>query len=468
MYDNIKSCVSVNGVMSNFFESNIGVRQGENLSPFLFAVFLNDLESFLSSNPELQGVECVTNAANNMIYMYLKIFVLLYADDTVILAESSDDLQIGLDMYSSYCRQWKLDINYDKTKIMVFARGRTANFIFTINGIQLEVISDFKYLGILFCRSGSFSAAKRYIANQATRAMFSLLKKARDLLLPIDLQIELFQKTVKPILLYGCEVWGFGDLKVLEQVQLKFLKQILNMKKSTPNCIVYGETGVIPLKVDIQTRMIGYWSKLVSPVTSNLSSKLYFIGKSYFDVHMPNNSFKWFSEIRNILISCGNVGFWDNLNFPNNKWLIKSTKQKLTDLYINDWKNECENNTSCSTYRIFKTCFGFENYLRVVPAKLRKFLIKIRTRNHKLPVEIGRWRRIPRDQRKCHLCDSDIGDEFHYILACKKLKDLRRKYLDSRYLRGPNTLLFCKLMNSKNVLHLKKLCLFIQQIFYTL
>ena len=130
--------------------------------------------------------------------------------------------------------------------------------------------------------------------------MFSLLKKARDLLLPLDLQIELFQKTVKPILLYGYEIWGFGGLKVLEQVQLKNLKQSLNMKKSTLNCIVYGETVVIPLKVDIQNRKIWYWSKLVSPVTSNLSSKLYFIGKSYFDVHMQNNSFKWISEIRNI------------------------------------------------------------------------------------------------------------------------------------------------------------------------
>ena len=169
-----------------------------------------------------------------MIYMYLKIFVLLYADDTVILAESSDDLQIALDMYASYCRRWKLEINNDKTKVMVFARGRAVNYIFSINGVQLEVVSEYKYLGILFSRSGSFSAAKKkYIANQNTRAMFSLLKKARDLLLPLDLQIEIFQKTVIPILLYGCEVWGFGDLKVLEQVQLKFLKQILNMKKHT-------------------------------------------------------------------------------------------------------------------------------------------------------------------------------------------------------------------------------------------
>ena len=56
MYDQIKTCVFVNGVLSSFFASNIGVRQGENLSPFLFAVFLNDLESFLSSNQELYGV----------------------------------------------------------------------------------------------------------------------------------------------------------------------------------------------------------------------------------------------------------------------------------------------------------------------------------------------------------------------------------------------------------------------------
>ena len=72
--------------------------------------------------------------------------------------------------------------------------------------------------------NSSFSAAKKYIANQATRSMFSLLKKARALLLPLVLQTELFQKTVKPTLLYGCEVRGFEDLKVLEQVQLKFLE----------------------------------------------------------------------------------------------------------------------------------------------------------------------------------------------------------------------------------------------------
>ena len=82
-----------------------------------------------------------------MIYMYLKIFVLLYADDTVILSESSDDLQIALNMYAAYCKEWKLEINNDKTKVMVFTKERNINYTFTINGVWLEVVSEYKYLG---------------------------------------------------------------------------------------------------------------------------------------------------------------------------------------------------------------------------------------------------------------------------------------------------------------------------------
>ena len=144
---------------------------------------------------------------------------------------------------------------------------------------------------------------------------------------------------------------------------------------------------VLPLKVDIQCRMISYWSKLVCPVTNNLSTKLYFIAKTYIDGLNQNTCFKWFEEVRNILISCGYIGFWDNLNFPNKNWLLKSTKQKLTDLYFNEWNNACNNNTSWYIYKLFKTSFGFENYLTKVPFKLRKYLIQIRTRNHRLPIE---------------------------------------------------------------------------------
>ena len=38
------------------------------------------------------------------------------------------------------------------------------------------------------------------------------------------------------------------------------------VKSSTPNCIVYGETGVNPLQIDIDTRIISFWSTLIQPV----------------------------------------------------------------------------------------------------------------------------------------------------------------------------------------------------------
>ena len=47
MYNNIKSCVTCDGTLSEYFECNIGVRQGENLSPLLFALYVNDLQSYL-------------------------------------------------------------------------------------------------------------------------------------------------------------------------------------------------------------------------------------------------------------------------------------------------------------------------------------------------------------------------------------------------------------------------------------
>ena len=91
--------------------------------------------------------------------------------------------------------------------------------------------------------------------------MFSMLTKSRRLLLPIDIQIDLFHKTVLPILLYGCEVWGCADISDVEVFYRKFLKIILGVGRSTPNCIAYGETGTLPLQLAIFKRIISFLVK---------------------------------------------------------------------------------------------------------------------------------------------------------------------------------------------------------------
>ena len=172
----------------------------------------------------------------------MKLFIILYADDTVILSESESDLQAQLVAFHEYCLTWKLKVNIDKTKIVIFGSGRTPqNLSFKYNGSEIEVVKNFNYLGIIFSKTGNFNLAKKRLVDKAVVSMYAVLKLGRKHNLSIKCLLRLFDKMVKPILLYGCEIWGFGNNDVLEKVHLKFCKMILNLKTSTPNYMIYGE-----------------------------------------------------------------------------------------------------------------------------------------------------------------------------------------------------------------------------------
>ena len=116
MYSEIKLCIKFNGAVSQYFCCKNGVRQGENLSPVLFAIFMNDLESFLLEN----GGNSIDFGINEDVLVYVKLIVLLYADDTIVFADNEHDLQRNLNIFQEYCDIWKLNINVAKTKKMLF------------------------------------------------------------------------------------------------------------------------------------------------------------------------------------------------------------------------------------------------------------------------------------------------------------------------------------------------------------
>ena len=80
------------------------------------------------------------------------------------------------------------------------------NFVFQYEGKDLEIVQEFKYLGVIFNYNGSFVKNRKHVYEQAQRTLFSLLRRSRQL----DLLIE-------PIVTYGCEVWGFENLKFQTQ-----------------------------------------------------------------------------------------------------------------------------------------------------------------------------------------------------------------------------------------------------------
>ena len=92
---------------------------------------------------------------------------------------------------------------------MVFSRDnfRSNKFCFVYNNKEIEIVTQVKYLGLVLSKSGSFTNAKKDLINRASKAMFAVLRKNRQFNLSIDCQLDLFDNIIKPMLLYGCEIW---------------------------------------------------------------------------------------------------------------------------------------------------------------------------------------------------------------------------------------------------------------------
>ena len=138
IYQNEKTSIRIGNKRTDFFDVNIGVKQGCILSPTLFNIFLSDLPH--TFNQEKSKPAKLGN---------LKIGSLFWADDIVILSETKTGLQNSLDELEQYCSKNEMKVNVEKTKCMIFNKGgRTIKSIkFFYEKKEIETVSCFSYLG---------------------------------------------------------------------------------------------------------------------------------------------------------------------------------------------------------------------------------------------------------------------------------------------------------------------------------
>ena len=108
--------------------------------------------------------------------------------------------------------------------------------------------------------NNTFHAAMENNADEAKKVLFKLDVLLCKIDLKIDTKINLFDVMIKPILLYGCEVWGHENIEQTEVVHCKFLRRRLRVQKRTPKAMTYGELGQQELKFTIGQRMASFWN----------------------------------------------------------------------------------------------------------------------------------------------------------------------------------------------------------------
>ena len=171
MYTSVKSCIKHCNALSDFFDISLGLKQGLNNSPMLFSLFIEDLELSLQ-----RDVGC------DLSLFDLCLIVMLFADDMVVLGKTPHDLQSSLNYLHEYCKKWGLEVNTDKTKIVVFRnRGNLKqgeNWFY--DKMLLETVDNFNYLGTVFNYTGSFSLNNQYVIGKALKAMNVLIKNIQQ------------------------------------------------------------------------------------------------------------------------------------------------------------------------------------------------------------------------------------------------------------------------------------------------
>ena len=191
-YGNIQCRVKWDDTYSRWFEMTAGVRQGGVLSPNFYSLYVDELIQIL----ERLDVGCYI----------LDVFMaaLLYADDMAILAPSVKGLQLLLDKCSQYCKDWDICLNSKKSKVLFFGKKCSNLFSPQLNGVALEWVETWTYLGVQVVSGKRFGATvtdriKKFY--RCANAIFRIEGRSDD-----ETMLQLVESHCLPILTYGMEI----------------------------------------------------------------------------------------------------------------------------------------------------------------------------------------------------------------------------------------------------------------------
>ena len=367
--------------------------------------------------------------------------VLLYADDLVILAESPQDLQALLDALHSFCRLNGMTVNIKKSDALVFnpPSGFSKPPIL-YNGNELTWQSSFIYLGMLFHEFDGMALAGERSLSKGRGAMFALLRRCHEIdLHNVHLKLHLFDSLVKPILLYGCEVWLPALLgrhrhisnnpffQKLETMHKKFMKQCLGLRPSTCDSILMIELNRQPIYISALKQVFTFRNKIMSRPENDLT-KLAMLES----IEMARGGQKcWASRLARYYPTC--LGIED---LPMS--LLDPTTTPVTPIdsstfsVVRDRPDSINRGTKSFVYNSWfsnpdshpKRTFWFNLHRPHQICAVARY----RMGAHRLNVESGRWGHVPRSRRICTCCNLGVVEDELHLLYCPMYIDLRFYY----------------------------------------
>ncbi len=432
MYNNIELQIKIGDKLTDAFQSNIGVRQGDNLSPTLFKIFINDLVDRIKDTENTHPVEIGEYIIN----------ALLYADDIVLLSTTKEGLQNTINVLKQYSDTWQLEVNLNKTKVLTFneKRSNLANQSFYYGTQTIEQVEKYTYLGIEVTANGTFKQAMDTLQSKGLKGMYKLQHLVENDL-DINTMLKIFDSTIKPIIMYGSEVWGVTIVKTknaenIRQIiidlennytgntlELKFYKRLLRVKRNAATVGVRGELGRHPIGLYALANSLKYLQTVMNKENEKLVKQALVESQN-----LGETQSSWYKHVKEIEKTL-NVQTPRTNTKSSVKMYYKATMKKLKVAYENEWfkqltakesKKKGKGQNKLRTYNQLKQNFKQETYLtNIHNTKHRKSTTQLRISAHTLHIESQRGADRTPNERICTLCTGQhMEDEYHFLMQC--------------------------------------------------
>ena len=409
-------------MLSRLFGLKVGVRQGSLVSPTLFNIFINELETL---NIGVKIGDRVVPA-------------LFYADDVCLMASSPTDLQRLLDVASAFARKWKLSYNLSKTKVLPIRASKYKSdpkmSDFRLSGGKVEVASSYKYLGVEFEQRRGWRLVVKRLCKSARKSCAQAMWMAQqsDGLRP-ETGKKLYETTVRPIMEYGSEIWttNKGAAKELEKVQRAALRRIMGCRPSAKTSLLLNEMGVMPLATRRDMAVLRLFNKLKSFEPQSLIGSV-LRERMRTAAKKPNGQGFCARALR--LLDKYSLAYAAGVDdeWQQSIW-SKVVDAKVMERAVNTRRAEI----TLETHRHKERATFYMSLSPAFSAHLQSYLLvpPIRSRPAKLQFQLRvgasdlRAHCYGLEKSNCPLCDAPAEDTDHFLLRCPAYQDLRSQMI---------------------------------------
>ena len=194
LYNKASSAVYLNNTIGEWFRTTVGVRQGCLLSPTLFNIFLERIMT-----------DALENHRGTVSIGGREITNLRFADDIDGLAGTEEELAKLVERLDKTSTAYGMEISAEKTKLLT-NNPDGINTDIKVNGVKLETVKSFTYLGAVLSDKGSQPEILARIAK-TTAALAKLKPIWSDKNISLRSKIRLMRSLIMSIFLYACESW---------------------------------------------------------------------------------------------------------------------------------------------------------------------------------------------------------------------------------------------------------------------